>query len=125
MKHMGPEMHTQLQIVESRDKRQIQESLPAALAEVALIDAKTCAATGGMSVSQWHIMVRKGAAPQPLIRTPRYTRWGLADVRKFFADLATQSVGEERGQEVFARAQRASLVAKAKRLQIAPTNVAA
>ena len=125
MKHMGPEMHAQPPMIESRDKRQIQASLPAALAEVALIDAKTCAATGGMSVSQWHNLVREGAAPKPLIRTPRFTRWGLADVRKFFVDLATQSAGEERGQEVVARAQRASLAAKAKRQQIASTTVAA
>lgn len=125
MQHMGQEMHTQQTGQGNRDKQPPQASLPAALAEVALIDAKTCAATGGMSVSQWHNLVREGVAPKPVIRTPRFTRWGLADVRKFFVDLATLSPGEERGQEVVARAQRASLAAKAKRRQIASITVAA
>ena len=108
---------------ESRGKRPTQASLPAALAEVALVDAKTCAATGGMSVSQWHNLVREGAAPKPLIRTPRFTRWGLADVRQFFVTLA-QTGDEERGGEVIERARRASAAAKVKRQQNVSTAAA-
>lgn len=125
MQHMGQEMHTQQTGQGNRDKQPPQASLPAALAEVALIDAKTCAATGGMSVSQWHNLVREGSAPKPLIRNPRYTRWGLADVRQYFLNLTTQGTidGEN---AVIARAKKASNAAKAKRQQKAlNTTVAA
>lgn len=124
MQHMGQEMHTQQTGQGNRDKQPPQASLPAALAEVALIDAKTCAATGGMSVSQWHNLVREGSAPKPLIRTPRYTRWGLADVRQYFLDLTTQGTSE--GEcAVIERAKKASNAAKAKRRARAQTAAAA
>lgn len=117
-------MHTQQTGQGNRDKQPPQASLPAALAEVALIDAKTCAATGGMSVSQWHNLVREGSAPKPLIRTPRYTRWGLADVRQYFLDLTTQGTSE--GEcAVIERAKKASNAAKAKRQARAQTAAAA
>lgn len=59
--------------------RQVQ--IPNALADVALIDRRTFAAAGAMSVSQLDELVRSGDAPQPVIRQPRFTRWRMADVR--------------------------------------------
>lgn len=63
--------------------------IPPILADVALIDGPTCAATCGLSLSAWHELVRKHQAPQPAIRRPRYTRWRAADIRKFVAELPT------------------------------------
>lgn len=62
--------------------------LHADLQEVALIDALTCAAVGGMSVSWWHEEVRTGRAPQPVIRQPRCTRWRVGEVRAFWETRA-------------------------------------
>jgi hypothetical protein len=42
------------------DPKPITRPLPANLADVALIDAPTCAAVGGLSVSWWHEEVRIG-----------------------------------------------------------------
>jgi predicted DNA-binding transcriptional regulator AlpA len=116
MQHMGSEMlnNNSERGLQHRDLRQV--SVPPELTEVALVDARACAATGGMSVSQWHNLVREGAAPKPVIRLPRYTRWGLSDVRKFFLAIAEQG-SDERECMVIERAKRASLAAKAKRQQ--------
>lgn len=124
MQYMGREMHTQQTSEGNREKQPPQVSLPAALAEVALVDAKICAATGGMSVSQWHNLVREGLAPKPLIRTPRYTRWGLVDVRQFFLGLTMQGASEGESA-VVERAKNASRAAKAKRQAKAQTTGAA
>ncbi len=77
-----------------------------------------------MSVSQWHNLVREGSAPKPLIRTPRYTRWGLAEVRHFFLGLTTQGASEGESA-VIERAKNASRAAKAKRQAKAQTTGAA
>jgi predicted DNA-binding transcriptional regulator AlpA len=83
---------------------------------VALIDAPTCAATGGMSVSWWHDEVKEGRAPQPVIRKPRCTRWRVADVRAFWIKSAEQaSSGSQVAAQVTAQAKKASATAKAKR----------
>ncbi|MBX3634768.1 MAG: hypothetical protein KF683_05180 [Rubrivivax sp.] len=63
--------------------------IPPILADVALVDGPTCAATCGLSLSAWHELVRKHHAPQPAVRRPRYTRWRAADIRKFVAELPT------------------------------------
>lgn len=79
------------------------------LAEVALIDAAACAATGAMSVSWWHAQVAAGHAPLPAVRRPRCTRWRLADVRTFWVAFAEQGeADEERAQCQIARARHAS-----------------
>ena len=121
MQHMGPEMlktiqRSELQEKEPREKAQRQVAIPAELAEVALIDAKICAITGGMSVSQWHNLVREGTAPKPVVRLVRYTRWRAADVRQFFVDLVSQRSSES-DRVVMDHAKKASQAAKAKRQQ--------
>jgi predicted DNA-binding transcriptional regulator AlpA len=58
--------------------------IPPALDSLALIDAKTAAAVGGMSASWWFGQVAAGAAPQPAIRAPKRSRWLLDDVRRFW-----------------------------------------
>lgn len=86
--------------------------LPEQLASVALIDAKTAAAGGSVSVSWWYEKVATGEAPLPAIRSPRCTRWRLAEVADFWRRFAERS---DRGAEVLAQARRASAAAKAKR----------
>lgn len=90
----------------------------AALADVALIDAKMSAATGAMSESWWLQKVADGLAPQPVVRAHRCTRWRLADVRAFWLAFggATDSNAAE---TVKAQASRASAAATIKRRQAA------
>jgi predicted DNA-binding transcriptional regulator AlpA len=88
--------------------------LHADLADVALIDAATCAAAGSMSVSWWLEEVRAGRAPQPVIREVRCTRWRLADVRDFWRKRA-ETAREGAGAALIAKAKHASDAAKAKR----------
>lgn len=91
-------------------------ALPTTLADVALIDAPTCAATGGMSVSWWHDEVKEGRAPQPAIRKPRCTRWRVADVRAFWIETAEQSASDARAAaQVMGQAKKASAKAQARR----------
>lgn len=82
------------------------------VADVALINAKTCAAIGSMSVSWWHDEVRAGRAPAPATRRPRCTRWRVADVRAFWQRFA--ETGND-SQQVIAQATKASKAAKVKR----------
>ena len=76
------------------------EVLPPALAAVALVDARTCAAAGSMSESWWHEEVRAGRAPQPAIRAPRCTRWRAADVADFWLDFASQGSDPQQGERM-------------------------
>lgn len=85
--------------------------VPPALADVALIDGPTCAAAGGISLSTWHDLVRLRAAPQPVIRRTRCTRWRLADVRNWLIERAAQQAGGA-AEEVTARATKASARAR-------------
>jgi len=64
---------------------------PAGLDDVALINGRTCAAAGDMSISQWHAEVASGDAPQPAIRQPRYTRWLLSDVRTWLVQRVAKA----------------------------------
>lgn len=98
---MGPRMST--------------KQIPAGLADVSLIDAKTCAAARGCSVSKWHQDVASGSAPQPVIRKPRCTRWRIADVRAHLIEFAAQGADTEQARSVIAKATKASTAAKAKR----------
>ena len=88
--------------------------IPSALADVALIDGPTCAASAGLSLSSWHELVRAGIAPAPVIRQPRYTRWSMAAVRGFLIEHAARQLGEA-SEAVTARAKKASVAAQAKR----------
>lgn len=88
-------------------------AMPAPLAEVALIDAKASAATGGVSVSWWQEEVRSGRAPAPAIRQVRMTRWRLADVRSFWIERASKPNPDE--VRIVEHATRASGAAAVKR----------
>lgn len=88
--------------------------VPAALADVALVDGPTCAAAAGISLSAWHEAVRTQRAPAPVVRGHRCTRWRLADVRAW---LQARAEGDpSSGASVIAVATRASAAAKVKRL---------
>ena len=98
------------------DHKYATRPLPANLADVALIDAPTCAAAGDMSVSWWHDEVRAGRAPAPVIRKPRCTRWRLADVRAFWIESAEKAATDTQAAELLkAHATKASAKAKASR----------
>lgn len=91
-----------------------ETQLPASLESVALIDAKTAAAVGCMSLSWWHAEVAAGRAPRPAIQQPRCTRWRLQEVRDFWARRAARP-NEGKAEQVASQAKRASDAAKAKR----------
>ena len=83
------------------------------LADVALITADTCAATGAVSMSYWYEEVRAGRAPKPVIQQPRFTRWSLVAVRRFWQERADQSAGDtEAGERMSAKAKKASIKAR-------------
>jgi hypothetical protein len=87
-----------------------------ALSSVALIDAPTCAAAGGMSVSWWHDEVRTGRAPPPAVRQPRCTRWRLSDVVAFWQAFASSGeANTQAAEQVTAKAKKASAAARVKR----------
>ena len=96
---------------------------PEALADVALIDASTCASTGSMGVSWWHEEVKAGRAPQPVIREPRCTRWKLSQVRQFWQDRADRGSANTKTAELLkARATKASH--KAREMRVAASSTA-
>jgi hypothetical protein len=100
--------------------------VPAALADVALVDGPTSAASGGESLSTFHDGVRRTARgelaegevphPQPVIRRPRFTRWRMVDVREWLIARAAQAASDD---EVIHRATKASAKARAARRTIA------
>jgi predicted DNA-binding transcriptional regulator AlpA len=89
-------------------------AVPPALAEFALIDVRQVSAACGLSAHTWQRLVRAGAAPQPAVRAPRYTRWRLADVRTWLQQRAEQN-DHEQAERVSARARQASAMALAAR----------
>ena len=91
------------------------KQIPPALADVALIDAKACAASASISVSSWYDVVRTGNAPQPVVRSPRCTRWRLADVRSWLSTLASQGIDDDAAQQVVTRASKAASASREKR----------
>ena len=95
------------------DPKLAARPLPADVADVALIAADTCAGIGEMSVSWWHDEVRAGRAPKPVIQQPRFTRWRLADVRRFWVERAAQAAGDTEARErMAAKAKKASVKAR-------------
>jgi len=99
-------------------------ALPSALADVALVAGKTCAAVGDVSENWWLERVRTGEAPAPVIRQPRFTRWRLSDVRAFWIALAEAGVADvDSGKQTTAMAKKASDAAQAKKrsaMQLVP-----
>lgn len=67
--------------------------VPPGFEDVQLIDAKTCAAIGGVGLTWWHARVAAGEAPQPVVRSARCTRWRAAPVREFWAAFGTGPEG--------------------------------
>ena len=103
------------------DPKPAARSLPAALADVALIDGPTCAAAGDMSVSWWLEEVRAGRAPAPVIRKPRCTRWRLAHVWAYWSERAKMTAADtQTAQRVTAKAKKASDAAQIKRAAMLP-----
>ncbi|MDE2565330.1 MAG: hypothetical protein KGL50_06065 [Burkholderiales bacterium] len=97
-------------------RKQVSPAPPDALADVALINAETCAAAGGMSVNWWQGQVRAGLAPAPAIRATRCTRWRLSEVKAFWLGHAQQSAAKaDAGKLLTERARRASEAAQRKR----------
>jgi hypothetical protein len=88
-------------------------TVPDSLADVALADAYTCAAVGDMGITWWLDKVASGEAPAPVIRQPRCTRWRIADVKNFYAQLASQKL--DKSPAMTAHAAKASKAARAKR----------
>lgn len=90
--------------------------VPPALADVALLDGPTCAATAGVSISNWLDLVRRGEAPSPVIRQTRFTRWRMADVRAWLMKRTAQPVHDaaviERATATSARGRTPEAVAK-------------
>lgn len=91
--------------------------IPPSLADVALVDAPTCAACAQISVSAFYEAVRTGHAPQPAFRRPRCTRWRLSDVRAWLITLAADTASTADGATV-ARASKAGASAAAKRKSV-------
>lgn len=92
----------------------VARALPGDLTDVALIAGDTCAAVGDVSLSWWQEEVRAERAPKPVIQLPRFSRWRLVDVRRFWAERATQPQAEAAAL-VKARAKKASDAASVKR----------
>jgi len=92
----------------------VRRPTPESLADVALIDGPTFAAAVCVSLSELHDRVRRGEAPQPVIRAPRCTRWRLADARQYLIELAAKAQGNSAGV-VLTQATKASAAARAKR----------
>jgi len=84
-------------------------SLSADLAQVALVDAATAAAVGGMSVSWWLNQVQGGYAPKPVLRGTRCTRWLSASVASYWRSRAENGPNDvERADRLAARSKKAS-----------------
>lgn len=95
------------------DPKPAARPLPTDVADVALIAADICAAIGDVSVSWWHEEVRTDRAPKPAIQQPRFTRWRLADVRRFWAERAAQAAGDTEARErMSSKAKKASVEAR-------------
>lgn len=76
--------------------RQARSTLiPEALEDVALIDIRQICAAAGLRPSKWREMVAAGLAPQPAIRVPRFSRWHMADIRRWLAELPQRGLGAE------------------------------
>lgn len=100
----------------SNKRPKLRRPPPEAFGDDAVVDATFCASGGSVSLSWWHAKVASGEAPEPVIRAPRFTRWRLGDVRKFWIDfVAKAALQTQVGQDLQDRATKASAAAKAVR----------
>lgn len=58
------------------------------LADVQLLNVKQCCAPGQVGATWWRSRVAAGEAPQPVVQTPRCTRWRASEVREFWERFA-------------------------------------
>jgi len=77
------------------------------LTVVSLVNAQTASAIGQVSVSWWRDQVRAGRAPQPAIRSNRFTRWRASDVAEFWRTCA--ELGSAQGETFTRQAKAESL----------------
>jgi predicted DNA-binding transcriptional regulator AlpA len=91
--------------------------IPSELEDVALIDGPACAAAAGCGLTRWRDLVRRGEAPQPVIRKIRFTRWRLAEVRVWLEAVSIDDPA------VMSRAYKASHAAQRKRQEMPQTSV--
>lgn len=96
----------------TKGRAKLRPEIPQALCEVALVDAITSAAIGGMGVSWWLAEVAAGRAPQPAIRAPRCTRWTMASIKTYWSERAN---GFQDSGKTMAQSRKASAAAHAKR----------
>jgi len=99
------------------------------LAQVALVDARTAAAAGGMGTSWWAALVQSGDAPQPVVKSHRCTRWRTSDVVSFWRGFAENGLkpallerlaaNAKKSQAAMQRARQAAPAASAQRPQAA------
>jgi len=61
---------------------------PPGLADLQLLDIKSCCAVGGVGSSWWRDAVASGRAPAPAVKLPRCTRWRASEVHAFWAAFA-------------------------------------
>lgn len=87
-------------------------SIPSALADVALIDGPTCAAACAISLSAWYELVRTCAAPAPVMRAARCTRWRIRDLRAWLIERAAAGIDPAAADSVIAKAKKASIKAR-------------
>jgi hypothetical protein len=114
---MGPGMNAKTD--ESAAEQLKQARAVALYGDDALIDGEACAAGGNASLSYWNDEVREGRAPKPVICRPRFARWRLGDVRKYWRDASTDGTNDRRAS-VVEKASDAS--AKARTRQAATTS---
>jgi hypothetical protein len=69
-----------------------------------------------MSISKFHEEVKKGAAPAPKVRQPRFSRWAVADIRHWLITRTNTDSGEACAQRVMDQAKRASRASMARRV---------
>jgi predicted DNA-binding transcriptional regulator AlpA len=79
-------------------------SLPPELRDVALVDARTAAATAGISETHWRDLIREGVAPQPAFTSRRFTRWRMADVVEFWRSYRGPDGSRDRVREAARKA---------------------
>lgn len=92
------------------------QSIPADIAEVALLNIKAVCTAVSMSRGWVHAEVRAGRFPQPMRFGQRCTRWRAQDVRAWLVDRAALGASDlNSSAQLIAKAKKASAAAQAKR----------
>ena len=92
MQRMGPQTTGKARPTPKTHAAHELDAVPAALVDVALIDARQCSRAAGVSLTTWYELVKDGRAPQPAFRAVRCTRWRLADVRAWLIEFARTGI---------------------------------